>query len=766
MVRNVFLFIVTMLVMNCLTSCHDSVVPVDAEDDIYGEGLSFIVNETALTYSSLGSDKRVVWQENDMIGIYCHDVEPDALNERAVIHSSFVGQSNGFFRSRLVAATGSINFCAYYPHSEQPGNPALIKHTISPVQNQSGVGNSAQLGENIFMFTPFHQGTIEYAAAVEGGGGLALDFVHTTAILELSFKCSDASAFGRPIKKVSISTKPLDSPPGTLAPPISGEFSFDITKPYSTTGQVNIPDFLQPSDSVALYLENFVMPGNTTDLAKAYLVINPTFFDNFTITYTVENTEYTIEKTIGKALEAHKIYNINIPVEYGVISASPASINLWPAHTQGEIYVESSTPWVIEGTCPVATFSRTSGPAGLTTVVVTRKSSETDFSVFGDSEVKFKTTVGSVKTATVQIHNLQLSAPETLYLPNPVGADTTVYAQDIVTYGGSREFVVESYTPASSWILLMEWDNATLKLKAKIQRNSSIGDRPGTVTVHHKDEPSYKVTIPLLQNEFISVPAFKFFVIDILWCKRPGLDLDIAFMFDGNTPVPPFEHNPVGYGELASDPNLTYRPTNWNSLFSTKIVTYNSLHYGGVIDLLNWGGDATSGEGESVYFDAEAFDGATDVSRYLNLGLYLTWWSHGAAVEPWTVRATLKCYQGGTMERFNSMGTPGNTDVNGVNFRNVGGTLVHQNSFFIDLSHTMAHSPSTFTTSFTYAAKIKYDRLTHYGSMNETVPQTPKWSEDRPLCSNGSDVYSSSLTPDELKRISTAAEAAKKKIFK
>jgi len=76
-----------------------------------------------------------------------------------------------------------------------------------------------------------------------------------------------------------------------------------------------------------------------------------------------------------------------------------------------------------------------------------------------------------------------------------------------------------------------------------------------------------------------------------------------------------------------------------------------------------------------------------------------------------------------------------------VNYRNEGGTLVHQHSFFIQLNPVVNSSDVNFMTRYTYAAKIVYDRLTHYGMMSETDETTPKWSADRPLCSNGSDTY-------------------------
>ncbi|MDR1380152.1 MAG: hypothetical protein LBJ47_01590, partial [Tannerella sp.] len=66
---------------------------------------------------------------------------------------------------------------------------------------------------------------------------------------------------------------------------------------------------------------------------------------------------------------------------------------------------------------------------------------------------------------------------------------------------------------------------------------------------------------------------------------------------------------------------------------------------------------------------------------------------------------------------------------------------------------------------FTYAAAITYDRLTHYGIMRETNPSVPKWSADRALCENGTDVNSTPISQEEMERIENAKKKVASQIF-
>jgi hypothetical protein len=601
------------------------------------------------------------------------------------------------------------------------------------------------IGKNAFMFA-------RSSGVVPASGDIALDFTHTACVFEISFKSDYPEVYGKPLTKVVLKA----SNGATL----SGDFTLDITKMYGTE---NMPGFSNDSksDSVILNIENAYMPDNSTDSLRAYLVVNPAYMDKAIITYTVGGVEYTLTKNVARQLKAQSVYKIMAKVDYSELSVTPHILYLSPTNPSGTITVKSTHPWIFDQAgCAVAKSNHVGGDAGEVPLQLERKTSLTDFTVFGNGTATIKTEGENPKYASVRIENLFLSVPDELYIGNPVGPDTTVYIPDIVAFGGNARYVVEGFT--GDWIQSMEYHEISGKLKAKVLHNSTNTDRPGSITIHHIDDPSYKVTVQLLQNEFVYVPEFKFFVLDVQWCKRTSLDVDIAFLFENNNPVTPFEDLPVGWGSLYSDVHLTHKPANASQIIastsSNSYVKYITVRRD-TVNLLNWGGDATQGQGETVYFDAEAFHGATDVPRYLNLGLYLTWYNHGQD-EHWTVRVTLSCYRGGTMVKYSSIS--GQTPTN---YRNEGGELVHSQSFFIDLYHGIVRSPTTFKTNFTYAAAITYDRITHYGIMRETDPTRPKWSPNRPLCSNNTDVYSTPISEEEVKRIENAKKKAASQIF-
>jgi len=709
------------LLASVVISCSENIVETE-NGELSGDGVVFVVNDDAETYTYLGGGNKILWQEGDKIGIFCQDVHPAAINAIASIHPAYVGQNKGVFKSNIAWGTTRHKYYVYYPwRSDQSTEPSNLRHVIEPEQFQEGINNSNHIGQNAFMC----------ARANSNGTGsdeISVDFTHTTCVLELSFKSPSALTFGKEISKVVFKAD--------NGATLSGNYDINITVANP------VPTFTAPSDSVVLGLQHFLLPNSLSDSVQAYIVINPTTLTDVTVNYYIDGVECTFHKEINKTLAAQKIYKLTVPVDYERISVSPSTIYLSPNNPSQTVTVESMAPWSLGGTCNVATLSPATGLAGTTNVTLTRKTSLTDYSVYGNTTVTFITDGPYPKSATINVANLHLDVPETIYVPNPVGADTTVYLADIIAFGGDAKYVVESYT--GSWIQSITYDSVTHKLKIVADNNSSNIDRPGTVTVHHFNDPDYKVTVPLLQNQFIYIPEFKYFVIDIQWCKRVGMDLDIAFMFENNVPVTPFEHLPVGWGaNLYKDSHLVNQPSNPDNYYvgshgsnATGLgVLYNSAFYGGSINLLNWGGDAVDGEGETVYFDAESFHDATDVPRYLRLGLYLNWYAHVSS-ETWYARAILRCYQGGTMVKYSSM-TGGRT----VNYRNEGGTLVHQHSFFIQLNPVVNSSDVNFMTRYTYAAKIVYDRLTHYGMMSETDETTPKWSADRPLCSNGSDTY-------------------------
>jgi hypothetical protein len=745
----VMVFAVTFIGSFGLVSCSDSVIEKENQLSEIFENPAFSVNEDAVTYTSLDDKLKVLWQEGDKIGVFCLQTDPEALNERAVLHQAYVGQNRGVFRSEINWVEGQRHkFFVYYPWNKDAGTSAeSLKHTIGQVQIQKG-NNSMHIGKNAFMYARSNE-------VVPSSGDIAMDFSHTTCIFEISFKSDYPEVYGKPLTKVVLKAD------NDVV--LSGDFTMDITAQYHVTA--NIPKFAaidsgNASDSVILNLQDTYMPDNSTDSVNAYLVVNPAYMDHAIIHYTVGGEEYTLTKNVARQLKAQSVYKIMTKVDYSELSVTPQMIYLSPVTPTQTVTVQSTHDWVEEGVCAVASMSSTLDGHQ---AIFNRKTSQTDFSVYGNSIATIKTVGENPKYAQVKIANLYLSVPEVLYIGNPTGADTTVYLPDIVAYGGNAGYVVEGYT--GDWIQSIEYHELSGKLKATVLRNNLSTDRPGTLTIHHVDDPDYKVIVPLLQNEFVYIPEFKFFVLDIDWCNRSSLDVDIAYLFEGNSPRTPFEDMPVGWGNIYEDLHLS-KPSNWRSLYVGShasddqglSVLYKTAS-NNMVNLINWGGDAVSGEGESVYFDAEAFYDATDVPRYLNMGLYLIWYAHPGINSgiSMNVRVTLSCYTGGTMEKYSSNGR------RKTNFRNIGGALVHRQSFFMKVSK-IAQSPTTFKTVYTHAATIRYDRITHFGIMNETDPASPKWSTDTgSLCTS---TNSAPISQEELKRLEDAKKKAYIQIYK
>lgn len=744
-----FSFVVILL---CIGSCSDSVIEKEVSDiDVY-KNPTFSVSEDAVTYTSLGNNYQILWEQFDRIGIFCSEVYPEAVNDKAVIHSAYVGQNRGVFKSDINWTKVRHTFYVYYPwRQEQSTNPATLKHCIERAQTQKGSNNSQHIGKNAFMYA-------RSRSVVAGDGEISLDFTHTTSVFELSFKSEHAAVFGKPLTRVVIKAD--------NGATLSGDYTIDIKSSSN-----NKPTFTNGCDSVVLNIEDAIMPDNSTDSLKAYVVINPTLMTSVTIRYTVGGVDYVLTKNINKTLEAQRVYKIITNVDYGAASATPNQIYLSPTKPSETVSVESTHAWSFAESCGVATTSCTGGNIGTTSVTLTRKTSLVDYTVYGNEIVTIKTLGENPKTSTFRVCNLHLDIPDTLYIGNPYSADTVVYIPDIVSFGGDAQFVVESFTSDGGWIQSMVYDNISGKMKTKVLRNTEERDRPGSVTVHHINDPTYKVTVPVLQNEFVYIPEFRYFVIDIDWCVRNSLDIDIAYMFEDNNPATPFENIPVGFGDLDEESSLVL-PANFDSFHggftsSRRTVYYQLDESSPIQPFLIWGGDATQGQGETVYFDADLVRNSRDVPRYLNLGLYLTWWHHYPYVpeESWAVRVTLRCYKGGTMEPYLKEGITWTN--NKTSFRNVGGEEVHNQSFLIELKHETVNTPSVFKTKFTYSAKIRYDRITHYGIMRD--PNNPTiWSANRPLCVNNTDIHTNStpLTEEEYDRIMKAKDKIAKQFSK
>ncbi|MEG0647052.1 MAG: hypothetical protein RR471_07775, partial [Bacteroides sp.] len=129
----------------------------------------------------------------------------------------------------------------------------------------------------------------------------------------------------------------------------------------------------------------------------------------------------------------------------------------------------------------------------------------------------------------------------------------------------------------------------------------------------------------------------------------------------------------------------------------TSAVTYNARQ------LLQWGGDATGGQGETTFFNAPVLEGDANSPRKIKLDVYATWYTAGRAPDKMTF--TMTAYKGGTMVQ------------SGTNFNNNGGEKLYDQGHSVMITTTKGNS--TYATGgYTKVATITYDRVKHAASVS------------------------------------------------
>ena len=207
------------------------------------------------------------------------------------------------------------------------------------------------------------------------------------------------------------------------------------------------------------------------------------------------------------------------------------------------------------------------------------------------------------------------------------------------------------------------------QLKITAHRDPNEEAREGMMTIAHVDDPDYTMQIRVIQDIIVRIPEFEYFVVMFTW---NGSDVDIAVEFADNDGAP-FDKKPVGW------------------------VLGDTKYYNGNV-LLQWGGDAQRGEGETAFFNAPVLNIDDRLPRKINLDIYATWYSIGRA--PDTMTFTLYAYKGGTMEHV------------GTNYNNVGGTLLYTEQFSVMITTTRGYNIYD-TGGYTPVARMIYDRIKH-----------------------------------------------------
>jgi hypothetical protein len=432
---------------------------------------------------------------------------------------------------------------------------------------------------------------------------------------------------------------------------------------------------------------------------------------------------------------------------------APSSIWLSPVNNVKTIQVVSDGQWTVENLPANATVSPQSGSAGTTTVTLTASTT-----TYGLSTLTLKNTT-TQRVITVEVDNFYIHDDE-LMLGNAPGVNTAEY--EIFVDGGSEKFIVVG---KDSWITLATvLSNGKLELVAN---QSLSGDlRTGWVDLAHADDPTYIVRFPIEQDIFSSTPPFEYFVLKFVWASS---DVDIAVEFANNK----YTSGPNTGLQLPFDNNNTYTGTGTSRALGFGLASHifidgrrGSISAAGVNNatgtvgaaaapsfggwdtanpshqdypimekgLMFFGGDAMSGQGETVFFNAKQVtppsrrEDDTGWDRYLYLEIY-------AGRRSGTVTLELCTYEGGVMVKPSGHDANNNTSVtpniNDYNFYNVNaGTTGNQlynttNQTVLDglLNATnwsesravaigSGFTPSSFRTAMTHVATVRYDRYT------------------------------------------------------
>ena len=225
------------------------------------------------------------------------------------------------------------------------------------------------------------------------------------------------------------------------------------------------------------------------------------------------------------------------------------------------------------------------------------------------------------------------------------------------------------------------------------------------------------MTANVYQDIIVTIPPFHYFVVKFTWSG--STDVDIAVEFAGNHLTNVGSNNseydkiPVGFGMQDNNPGKGVTGSGGGNTDGRVSFAYN----GGT--LLEWGGDARSGQGETTFFNAPLFEGDANSPRKIKLEVYAIWYTSSRPSNT-AMNLHMYAYENGTMER----GTNASGDNNKFNFYNRGGTLLYSEGYAITVTSYGSSKAKTYTTSYGHIATITYDRVKHSASVSVHVPNT------------------------------------------
>ena len=495
------------------------------------------------------------------------------------------------------------------------------------------------------------------------------------------------------------------------------------------TGTLNIAHigrlFYNPNNHASLFFPSSGYRQNASTGAIQYMGAGSSYWTGTTQDNTYSwslnldpnnaNLNYTIQKYAA----------LSIRCVVATVNSSPRSVWLSPStgNSSKMIQITSTDPWVAESPFPTnASLSVTSGAAGTTNITVTRS-----LTVFGLQTLVLRNTVNG-ELIYIPIDNYNIDDDEFEIPNNLLTGNTGEY--EIYVDGGSETFTIVSHSP---WLTAVKTAGGKLQLTAP--QSPDQERRLGFITIAHANDPTYQVTFVVDQDLYTHIPPFRFFVLKFTWASN---DIDIAVEFAGNDlmtngqPVP-FDNNRFYPAVTTAD----YRALGWslasaigpNGGRTSFTVTENSSIPNTFTQqqfsdsLIFWGGDATAGQGETVYFNAPLItppsrkEDTSGLPRKIKMEIYTHWYGSGRN-NP--VRLRLSTYEGGVMKHCTLDNPAQNIRVkNFYNVNNYSLPLTPANInppvfdetkvVIVDKQGVNTELPN-FRTNFTHICTIEYDR--------------------------------------------------------
>lgn len=392
-------------------------------------------------------------------------------------------------------------------------------------------------------------------------------------------------------------------------------------------------------------------------------------------------------------------------------------------HNKKNVDVHSiGGPWKILPNLRV--YNTPTGSAGETkNVTLTRfKDEDINFSdyskAFGRERVIFMNTQ-TLDTASIWVDNLFIGLTDDIVevnQPEQTGntvIETPTTVDFIAVYGGDADITVKSW-PDFVNSAHSSYNKATRKFTFASLSNKEGDDRYDKMVIAHKTDPDYVVEMWIDQAISVNTEPFTYFVVKFSWDTSKGdVDIQVGFTESEKSKTSTEYHgqtfNTSAYG------NMIGYNVGWNHYASTLTVDKAGT-------CLAWGGDATDGQGETVYFNAQKMSDVTRfpypgqrkvatnapnlLPRYITFDCAASWYRTVATGYP--ITCTIYLYDGGTMWKGSNKKTPPNEK----NFYNKGGRLTNKTD-----ANRLRNYQSTVTVSgnkqYRKFCRVVYDRKTY-----------------------------------------------------